>query len=247
MKIRLIKHVLLFLLFIFYANKGHAVDFDSIRVISNEFPPLSYTKNGKIIGRSVELLIRASEAVGSPITRGRITMLAWPRAYKMGTTEKNVMVFSTARTETREKLFKWAGPIGKHRTVVWAKKSSKIDKIDDITKISEKLVVIRNSIDDQLLMAAKVPEEMISRVPQPEYAAKMLAKDRLRLWVYNEYTAIEKLKEIGENIDDYEIINVIKSNDLYFAFSKDVDDRIVELLQKGIEMVWDDFDMREFN
>jgi ABC-type amino acid transport substrate-binding protein len=77
---------------------------------------------------------------------------------------------------------------------------------------------------------------MITRTTKPDAASKMLSTGKVDLWAYNELTAIEILTRNGQNMDDYEIVHVLSSSDLYFAFSKDVDDSIVQLLQKGVDM-----------
>jgi len=95
-----------------------AADLNSLNIMTEEFPPFNYSDNGNLSGLSVDLLIKASAAVGSPITEKDINMAAWARACKTTLSGPNTMLFSTTRTEQREDLFKWAGPIGQNRTVV---------------------------------------------------------------------------------------------------------------------------------
>jgi polar amino acid transport system substrate-binding protein len=218
-------------------SSSYATDFASLNIMTEEFPPFNYSDKGQPSGRSVELLINASAAVGKPITKDQINIAAWARAYQTALTGPNTMLFSTTRTVQREKLFKWAGPVGQNRTVVWAKKSSAIAQITDMSTIKNKIVVIRDSVDDQAVVNINTPENLITRAAKPDSAAKMLARGRVALWAYNEITAIALLKQIGEDINNYEIVNVLNSTDMYFAFSKDVDDSVVQLLQKGINMV----------
>jgi polar amino acid transport system substrate-binding protein len=219
------------------ASSVSAADLSSLNIMTEEFPPFNYSESGKPVGLSVALLIKASAAAGSPITEKDINMAAWARAYKTALSGPNTMLFSTTRTEFREDLFKWAGPIGQNRTVVFAKKSSGIGQIADMSTIDKKIVVIRDSVDDQMTVKANVASKLITRASKPDAASKMLSTGRVDLWAYNELTAIEILKRNGQNIDDYEIVHILSSSDLYFAFSKDVDDSIVQLLQKGIDMV----------
>jgi ABC-type amino acid transport substrate-binding protein len=228
------------LIFIFLAHTStgsQAVDFNSLNIMTEEFPPFNYLESGQPSGSSVELLLKASAAAGSPITRDQIKMAPWARAYQTALSSTNVMLFSTTRTKQRENLFKWAGPIGQNRTVVFAKKSAGIRKIDDISIIDKKLAVIRDSVDDQQIIKANAPSDMITRTTKPDAAAKMLATGRVDLWAYNEVTAVEILKRNNQNIDDYEIVHVLNSDEMYFAFSKDVDDSVIQLLQKGIDQV----------
>lgn len=225
------------LVFMAQVSSIHASDFSSLNIMTEEFPPFNYSENGEPAGTSVDLLLKASEAAGDAITKDKINMAAWARAYQTALSGPNVMLFSTTRTDQREDLFKWAGPIGQNRYVVWTKKSSGIGEVADISSISDKIAVIRDSVDDQLVAAANVKANLITRASKPEAAAKMLASDRVKFWAYNDITSVQLLEGIGENVDDYEIVHVLSSSDLYFAFSKDVDDAVVQKLQKGIDMV----------
>jgi polar amino acid transport system substrate-binding protein len=103
--------------------------------------------------------------------------------------------------------------------------------------IKNNIVVIRDSADDQAVVNVNTPKNLISRTAKPDSATKILARGRVELWAHHEISAIALLKQIGEDINNYEIVNVLNSTDMYFAFSKDVDDSVVQLLQKGIDMV----------
>ncbi|MFT6221479.1 MAG: ABC-type amino acid transport substrate-binding protein [Candidatus Endobugula sp.] len=72
---------------------------------------------------------------------------------------------------------------------------------------------------------------MITRTTKPDAASKMLSTGKVDLWAYNELTAIEILTRNGQNIDDYEIAHISNSDEMYFAFSKDEDDSVTQLLQ----------------
>lgn len=215
----------------------YAQDFSGIKIMTEEYPPFNYTENGQPAGTAVDLLLKATEAVGSPINKRQITVAKWARAYKTVAEGTNAMLFSAARTEDRESSFKWAGPIDEIRTVMFAKKSAGIGKIDDIANIKYKVGVVRDDVGDSLAKAAGVPESMITRNSGSEAMAKMLAGGRIDVWAYPEVAAIDFLEKAGENMDDYEVVYVLKSTKLYYAFSKDTDDSIVAKLQKGIDMV----------
>ena len=86
--------------------------------MTEEFPPFNFSDGGKAAGRSVDLLLEASAAIGQPVSVEDITIAAWARAYKNTVSGPNAMLFSTVRNTEREPLFKWAGPIGVNRLVI---------------------------------------------------------------------------------------------------------------------------------
>jgi ABC-type amino acid transport substrate-binding protein len=215
----------------------NASDFSKLTIMTEDFPPFNYKKDGKAVGSAVDLLMEASAAAGNPIANTDINVMTWARAYKAVQSGPNALLFSMTRTEARENLFKWAGPIGANRVVIWAKKSSGIAPFDNFKDSSEKVVVVRDTVGDQLMVGAGATDDDLVRASKPEGASKMLINDRVKLWAYSENSGAQQLKGAGANIDDYEIVHILSSSELYFAFSKDVDDSIVQLLQKGIDIV----------
>jgi ABC-type amino acid transport substrate-binding protein len=220
-----------------FATSAFAQDFKKLTIMSEEFSPFQYTENGEIKGTAVDFLLKATEAAGEPIRSTDIKMVAWARGYKMVLSGPNTMLFLMSRTEERENLFKWAGPMSENRIVIFAKKSSGFGEINDITTLSDRLGVIREDIGDQLATKAGVPPSVFVRGSKPESIAKMLAVGRVKLWAFPEGGGLSTLESIGENTDDYEIVHVLKTTGLYYAFSKDVDNRIVAKLQAGIDQI----------
>ena len=220
-----------------FSMQAKANDFSQLTIMTEDFPPFNYKKDGKAAGSAVDLLMQASAAAGKPITNDKINVMTWARAYKAVQSGPNALLFSMTRTDARENLFKWAGPIGENRVVIWAKKASGITPFDNIKDNSEKVVVVRDTVGDQLMVSAGATDDRLARASKPEGASKMLINDRIKLWAYSENSGARQLKDAGANIDDYEVVHVLKSSELYFAFSKDVDDSVIQLLQKGIDQV----------
>jgi ABC-type amino acid transport substrate-binding protein len=218
------------------SSNALAVGFDKLTIMTEDYPPYNYVENNQPMGKAVDLLLKATKAVGNPINKDQIRVTAWARAYQTAKSGPNTILFSTTRTEERENLFKWAGPIDEIRIVLIAKKSTGITNVAP-QNINVDVGVVRDDIGDHLSVSAGVPDSVIKRNSKPDGMAKMLATDRIKAWAYPERTAFKHLKSIGENIDDYEVIHVLKASSLYFAFSKDVDDAIVAKLQQGINMV----------
>lgn len=235
-----IRHRLsLFFVFVYLglSSQAYASSLNQLTIMTEDFPPFNYKENGQAAGKAVDLLLDASAAAGQAISRDQINVMTWARAYKMVQSGPNALLFSMTRTEKRESLFKWAGPVGANRIVIWAKKSSNIPTFDDPKDNSIRVGVVRDTVGDQLMVAAGVADDLLVRNSKPEGAAKMLVSDRVKLWAYSENSGAQQLIDAGENIDDYEVVHVLSSKDLYFAFSKDVDDSVVNALQEGINAV----------
>ena len=86
-------------------------------------PPFNFLQDGEITGSSTDVLKEVAKRTG--ITAS-FSLYPWARAYKMAQSNKNTCAYSTARTEDRENLFKWVGPLATDHWVLFAKSNSRI-------------------------------------------------------------------------------------------------------------------------
>ena len=74
--------------------------------------------------------------MGSSQSIEDVKLRSWAKSYSVAQKKKNAMVFSTTRTDSREALFKWVGPIATATVGIVALKSKKIviNKVSDFNK-----------------------------------------------------------------------------------------------------------------
>ena len=111
-----------FFLVIFFCF-GYAQE---LHIYTEELPPYNYTKNGEIVGVSTVFLQHIMKEYGEELKKGDIRIGSWSRGYEEALKDKKSMIYSTARTKEREKLFAWVGPIDQLIIGVIAKKSKNI-------------------------------------------------------------------------------------------------------------------------
>jgi len=224
-------------LLIALANLSQAGELTSLNYVTESYPPYNFKDGGKLQGIAVDLLSAASQAAGDPVNASEIKVLPWPRAYKMASDGPNTVLFSTTRTEQREPLFQWVGPITATRVVLLARKGGgiQINSEADIKKFS--IGAIRDDIGEQLVKAAGVPDSSIKKIPSADSLAKMLNIGRIDLWAYEENVARWFIKQGGFNNADFETVYVLKESDLYYTFSKDIPQQKVDALQGGIDAI----------
>jgi ABC-type amino acid transport substrate-binding protein len=208
--------------------------FSPLTIMTEEYPPFNYTNDGELTGLAVEKLLGAAQAAGDAISKDDISVAAWPRAYSMAQAGPNVLLFSMTRTPARESLFKWVGPMAENRVVLIAKKSSNIT-VTDPSAITDKVGVIRDDIGGQLAAEAGLPSSVVNKSSKPSSVAGQLANGRVQMWAYAEQVAFHTLSDIGEDINDYEVVHVFDTYELYAAFSLDTDDSIINALQAGLD------------
>lgn len=77
---------------------------EMVTLVTEEMKPLNFTQNGEVRGFAAEAVTAALDAAGLKYT---VDVLPWSRAYDRASREKNVFIFSMARTPERESRFVW--------------------------------------------------------------------------------------------------------------------------------------------
>ncbi|WP_444996645.1 substrate-binding periplasmic protein [Aliikangiella sp. IMCC44359] len=215
----------------------NAAELNRLQFLTESYPPYNFKDGGKLQGIGVDLLIAASNKVNSPIQLNMIKLQPWARAYRATLKENNNVLFSTTKTAEREPLFKWVGPISDTRIVALAKKSSGIKISSSADLKNHSVMAIRDDVGEQLLKAAGVPKKNIKLGTNADSIVKRLQADRVKIWVYEENVARWFLKKNGLNSADFEVVHVLTESQVYYALSKNIDDKLVQVLQSGIDQV----------
>lgn len=86
---------------------------NSIRLVSEEFAPLQFSKQGVNAGYVHQYLQEAIRRVNLkyPITISSYEFLPWKRAMKAAVSAPNVLFFSISRTPKREQQYHWLGEV----------------------------------------------------------------------------------------------------------------------------------------
>ncbi|EGA70213.1 hypothetical protein VISI1226_04325 [Vibrio sinaloensis DSM 21326] len=230
---------LIFTLSLIWLTVGHtqATTFANLQYLTEEYPPFNYSEQQSVTGISVDLLLAASKAVGHEVNRSDIKVQPWPRAYRSALIRPNTVLFATTRTEAREMLFKWAGPIIQTRIVILAKRSKNIEVNHPMDMAQYRIGVIRDDVGEQLLLGLGVPRDSMVESSVPQTLAKQFAKDRIDVWAYEENVARWWLKKQGLTSEELQVVHILEEGELYYAFNLSVKDEVVKQLQTGIDRV----------
>ena len=99
-----------------------AAQAQALHLVTEEAFPFQYLENRVLKGMSVDIISEMAERAGIKIEH---EILTWNDAYDRAQRDRNTCVYSTARIENRERLFKWVGPIVENRWSVYGKKGMK--------------------------------------------------------------------------------------------------------------------------
>jgi len=145
------------------------------------------------------------------------------------------VLFSTARLPERENSFKWAGPIASDRDVIFARRDRGIviKTPGDLKGYRIGVITDDAAIQDLLDIGVErsrlVPERNVSAI------ISRLENGDIDLWAYPEDTGRYFTGQLTGNEYTYAVVYRMRSNDLYYAFSKDVPDSTVQSFQQALD------------
>jgi len=82
----------------------------ALTLLTEENPPLNFTRDGKAAGTSTLVVQEAARRANLP---GEVKVVPWNDGYAQAESNPDVCLFSTVRTPARFKLFQWVGPINR--------------------------------------------------------------------------------------------------------------------------------------
>lgn len=233
-----------FLIFSFCCTVSFSANIDDFKLMSEEYPPYNMTKNGKATGISVDMLKLMLEKIDSKLTIDDVKFLPWARSYNIVQKEKNTILFVMARTEQRENLFKWVGPVGGSKIALIAKKDKKIkiNSIDDIKKY--KIGSVKDDVAELALKEIGISNtDSISGIKAIEKSIQKLDSGRIDLFAY--MFELNSWNFKGFNPENYENVYTVKQNDFYYAFNKDTDEKIIDEMQNILDQLIIEGKLRE--
>ncbi len=218
----------------------YAQSVDEVYFMTETYPPYNFEDNGSMQGIAVDLLALMLKKVGSRQSRASIRLVPWARGYRNLLKKKNTCLFSMTRTDERESLFRWVGPIASTTVSLIAKKDKKI-KIKEIKDV-EKYVVgtVIDDVGEQLVLEGGIALKALDRIAGLEVITRSIKKlnaDRINIWSYDLNVAKWELRLHGFDPANYEAVYTLKKADLYFAFHKETSDQLVKKLQSALDKI----------
>ena len=226
--------VVLVLIFCVFSASAWAQTVDDISYMTEEYPPFNMSgADGVATGAAVDTLTAIFERMDSSKTAKDIQVLPWARGYREIQNTPNTCLFLMTLTDERKPMFKWVGPVlvNTFDAIALKSKGLKIASADELVGL--KAGVIRDDVGDTLAQKAGIKQ--IERVPSNDQNIKKLNEGRIDIWIFGESSAKLQVKEMGLNPDDYESVWRMSESGLYYAFHKDVDDALIESMQKILD------------
>ena len=205
--------------------------------LSENYHPFNWEDDAGVHGISVDILGEIFSRTGYPATIDDIEFLPWARAYTMTVEQAGTVLFATTRTEAREDLFTWVGPITQmHISVIaHADTAATINSVDDLANLT--IGTVRNDVGEQLLVDAGLDMETFEQSSDVVTSARKLASGRVDAIAVDLAVLLSTLAEMGMDSSDYVNAFDLFQGDLYYAFNPDVDEATINSFQAAIDEI----------
>lgn len=228
------------------ASLTFAASVDDIRWLAQDYPPYIYIdENGQNYGPVADFVGELMKKTGSSKTKNDIAISNFTKMFVYSNNDENTVFFPLARTKDRESHFKWVGPIFTNEPVIFAKS---VRRSTDKGLTGRKPITIK-TIDD-LKSYSILGREKYTGVIQLQQADinvdtgdsdtenfLKLKDDKVQMVVCDKTVGNYLLKKLGLDAQDYEVVYKLDTNEMSFAFNKDTDDDLINLIADNIKTI----------
>lgn len=213
------------------ATQKNITGSSEIQLLTEEYPPVTFMKEGKVTGFVTDIVREIIARQGIP---DRIRLTSWDKAYNEALNNPNVVLFSAERTEKRENLFQWVGPVGKNSAIFYARKGSgiRIKSLEEAKKIKA-IATTTNWFTEQYLKDKGFTNLVSS--PLPTTAVKQLMNGEVQIAVFTDITIPEIAKNAGYRMDDLEPVFTVSNTYFYIAVSRGTPVEMVKKWQSSLD------------
>ena len=201
--------------------------------LTEEYPPVTFVgEDGEVSGFVTDIV---RELMKRNDISGELLVVPWSIGYDIALNLPNVLLFSMDRTESRESLFEWIGPVGKNTAYLYGRIDSNLLLPADISKAKE-IPSIATTTDwwtEQLLKELGFTN-LISSI-DPLETARQLMTGKALLGIFTDLTVESIIKNAGYDTRDLKRSLEIQTNYFYIAASTGTDEELVLRLQTALD------------
>jgi len=206
-------------------------------VLSEVYPPYQVvSKEGELYGWSTD---KVKALMKQARIDHKIDILPWARAYQLALINKNTLIYSLLRTDSREDLFHWIAPLCTVDFSLYRLKSNTYIEVHSMRDAKKYLIAAQKgqASTEYLLSMGFEDEKNLSVSYHNDNFIQMLVHGRVELIVLStSYVQSLKSKNVP-NINEIEAIYAIEylRKSLYLAASLNTSPIMLKKLQKAYD------------
>lgn len=207
----------------------------TLRLYTEEYPPVSFSQDGQPAGMSVELV---QELLRRLDQSAKLQIVPWARAYRLAQTTPHTAIFPTIRNSEREKHFMWVGPIMLASDNFYALKGSGV-VVSDVSQLARftAIALPRDWFTYQELTAAEM--DNLLGVTEPEQMFNLLKSGRVPLIAADNlsfYVGGKQADQVAQfGADDVEIAFAYRQSFGYITFWAGTEDEVIQRWLPGAQ------------
>ncbi len=184
----------------------------------------------EITGISTDIVLRVMERTGIP---HEIGIYPWERAYKMALEQPHHGVFSTTRTEAREPLFRWVGPLVSNNWVMFRRRGDENVTVKSLEEAKQYRVGgYQGDAIEQFLRGAQFPQ--LDVATNDQLNVNKLLRGRIDLWATSEAMGPYLAARLGKAAE-IEPAFTFQETQMYLALHRETSDARVAQLQTALD------------
>lgn len=212
---------------------------DTLKIVTEEFPPYNFTQNDNITGFSTEVVKAVLKEIK---VQGSFQSLPWARAYETAQDAPDILIYSIGRTKEREKLFKWVGVIAPTTYYLFSlsDKNITLARLDDAKKYQ--IGTVNEDVGEEFLISKGFAKgKNLQSSVKYEINYEKLKAGRVDLWIMPELVASFLARKAGDDpakmLGRAYQISELGNDGYYMAFGAKTPNARVEQFRKGLETI----------
>lgn len=168
---------------------------ETLRLLTEEYPPYNFSENGAVKGASVEQAERVMKALDAAYS---LQILPWARALSQTENQPWTCLFTTGHDDERDKRFKWVEPLLVDRMVMVRKAGSGVNpaNVEEAKRFT--VGTQREDFSANYLKKHNFPK--IDLAADMEATGKKLVSGRIDLMMTSEKT-FETMRDQGQPLE----------------------------------------------
>ncbi len=206
----------------------------SLRFVTEDSYPFQYLENKQLKGMSVEIVSEMGKRAGVKVEH---ELLSWKDAYDRAQRDRATCIYSTARLENRERIFRWVGPIVENRWAAFGKKglSPKPAGLDDLRRL--RVGVAQGDAKIEFLAQSGIGSAVVTVTDDAINAQKLTTNHnesgKIDVWVTGYYSALNVAAQTG--VKDVEHLFTFNSSPNFLACNYGMDQGVLKKLSAALD------------
>ncbi len=212
------------------------VDAGGLRVLTEEVPPLSYSRDGETRGYAVDLVAAVLRDAG---LSEDIDIQPWARAWQTAVQQPDVLLFSVARTAEREDMFEWIGRISPREIRVYSLRERRDIQIHELADLRQYRVGVVAGTAALQLLHRKLGTLPYLDITQSHAAnVRKLFLGRIDVVVALDLSVIHHVRESGASPESLQSLLILDAeHPLYLVLSRNSDPQLAPRLRAAFDRV----------